>query len=285
MLEQPMIDKRTAMRLTGMVKALKNQQQDPATRELSFLERLSLLGDQQWNWRQNQALARRLVAAKLRGNPCVEDIDYRAQESGWVRNHEHVFVLGPTGSGRSFIASAFAQKACRDGYTALYLRAPALFRDLALARADGSLRSLLARLSRIDVLVVDDWAMAPLTENERRDFWEICENRYQSRAFILVSQLPVARWPEQIGDPTVADGVLDRLVHNRSFEDVAAYQTFFNSTQYNMVGCGDPLPITGVEVSGGFLPLLGVDPALGRWFTPEECRKGARPVALLTDAF
>jgi DNA replication protein DnaC len=107
-----------------------------------------------------------------------------------------------------------AQKACRDGYSALYTRTAALFRDLGMARADGSLRLLLAKLSRIDVLVIDDWAMAPLTETERRDFWEICEDRYQTRSMILTSQLPVARWHEQIGDPTVADGILDRLVHN-----------------------------------------------------------------------
>jgi DNA replication protein DnaC len=110
--------------------------------------------------------------------------------------------------------SALAQKACRDGYSALYTRAQSLFRDLAMARADGSLRSLLARLSRIDVLVIDDWAMAPLSEPERRDFWEICEDRYQVRSTILTSQLPVSRWHEQIGDPTLADGILDRLVHN-----------------------------------------------------------------------
>ncbi len=137
-----------------------------------------------------------------------------AQESAWVRNHEHIFVLGPTGVGKSFVASALAQKACRDGYSALYTRAPALFRDLAIARADGSLRLLLAKLSRIDLLVIDDWAMAPLSEPERRDFWEICEDRYQTRSMILTSQLPVTRWHEQIGDPTVADGILDRLVHN-----------------------------------------------------------------------
>jgi DNA replication protein DnaC len=176
---------------------------------------------------ENQALARRLKNAKLRGNPCVEDIDYRAargldksvmraltQESGWVKNHENIFVLGPTGVGKSFIASALAQKACRDGYSAFYTRAAALFREFALARADGSFRHLLARISRIDVLVVDDWAMAPLTEPERRDFWEICEERYQTRSVILTSRMPVARWHEQIGDPTVADGILDRLVHN-----------------------------------------------------------------------
>ena len=227
MLSQPMIEKLLAMRLNGMAEGLQTQQQDPAARELSFLERLGLLVDQQWNWRQNQALARRLKTAKLRGNVCVEDIDYRAargldksvvraltQESAWVRQHENIFVLGPTGVGKSFLASALAQKACRDGYTAFYTRAAALFRDLALARADGSLRTLLARLARLDVLVIDDWAMAPLAENERRDFWEICEDRYQTRSMILTSQLPVTKWHEQIGDPTVADGILDRLVHN-----------------------------------------------------------------------
>jgi DNA replication protein DnaC len=124
------------------------------------------------------------------------------------------YVPHSTGVGKSFVACALAQKACRDGYSALYTRAVALFRDLAIARADGSLRSLLARLSRIDVLVIDDWAMAPMAEAERRDFWEICEDRYQTRSTILTSQLPVARWHEQIGDATAADGILDRLVHN-----------------------------------------------------------------------
>ena len=227
MLNQPMMEKLVAMRLWGMVEAVKAQEADRSVNELSFLERLSLLVDQQWSWRENQSLVRRLKAAKLRGSACMEDIDYRsargldkavmralAKESAWVRNHENVFVIGPCGVGKSFLASALAQKACRDGYSALYLRAAALSRELALARADGSLRHFLARLSRIDVLVIDDWAMAPLTENERRDVWEICEDRYQARSTILTSQLPVARWHEQIGDPTIADGILDRLVHN-----------------------------------------------------------------------
>ena len=227
MLQEPMMEKLTTMRLLGMVDALKAQEQDPASGELSFLERLGLLVDHQWNWRENQALARRLYVAKLKGNACVEDIDYRtargldksviralAQKSAWVANHENIFVLGPTGVGKSFVACALAQKACRDGYSALYTRATALFRDLAIARADGSLRNLLVRLSRIDVLIIDDWAMAPLGETERRDFWEICEERYQVRSTILTSQLPVTRWHEQIGDPTAADGILDHLVHN-----------------------------------------------------------------------
>src|SRR5579883_750499 len=212
MLQEPMMEKLTAMRLLSMVDAFKAQEQDPAMRELSFLERLGLLVDPQWSWRENQALARRLHSAKLKG-ACVEEIDYRAsrgldksvirslaQKSAWAANHENIFVLGPTGVGKSFVACALAQKACRDGYSAFYTRAAALFRDLAIARADGSLRALLARLSRIDVLVIDDW--------------EICEDRYQTRSTILTSQLPVARWHEQIGDPTAADGILDRLVHN-----------------------------------------------------------------------
>jgi len=227
MLTQPMMDKLVAMRLQGMVAALKAQEQDPAVHELSFLERLCLLVDQQWTWRENQALGRRLKAAKLRHPACVEDIDYRAsrgldksvvralaQDSAWVRNHENIFVIGPTGVGKSYIASALAQKACRDGHSALYLRAAGLQRELSLARADGSLRYFLVRLSRIDVLVIDDWAMAPWSEPERRDIWEICEDRYQTRSTILTSQLPVSRWHEQIGDPTIADGILDRLVHN-----------------------------------------------------------------------
>ncbi len=227
MLQQPMIEKLRAMRLQGMADGLAAQEQDPAMRELSFPERFSLLVDQQWTYRENQALTLRLKAAKLRGNTCVEDIDYRAsrgleksvicaltQASAWVARHENIFVLGPTGIGKSYVASALAQKACRDGYSVCATRAAVLFRDLNLARADGSLRSLLRRLARTEVLLIDDWGMAPLSDTERRDFWEICEDRYQTRSMILTSQLPVSKWHEQIGDPTLADGILDRIVHN-----------------------------------------------------------------------
>jgi len=227
MLQQPMMEKLQSLRLQGMIEGLGQQEQDATARELSFLDRLALLVDQQWTWRQNQVLARRLKASRLKGAACVENIDYRAerglnrsviralaQDSAWVKNHEHIFVLGPTGVGKSYVASALAQKACRDGYSIYYTRTTALFRDLHLARADGSLRQLLRRLNRIDVLVVDDWAMAPMAESERRDFWEIAEDRYQTRSMILTSQLPVSRWHEQIGDPPLADASLDRLVHN-----------------------------------------------------------------------
>jgi DNA replication protein DnaC len=227
MLHQPTIDKLLAMHLEPMVETWRSLEQDENAHQLSFEEKLSLMVDRLWTWRQNLALERRLRYAKLKSNACVEDIDYRAargldrtmmrslaNDSGWVQRHENVFIIGPTGVGKSFLACALAQKACRDGHLVLYTRAATLFRDLAVARADGSLRNLLARLSRVDVLVVDDWAMAPLQESERRDFWEICEERYQTRSTILTSQIPVAQWHEQIGDPTIADGILDRLVHN-----------------------------------------------------------------------
>jgi len=227
MLNQPTIEKLTAMRLQGMVDALESFERDEESAALSFSEKLAIMVDRQYTWRENLALAQRLKRAKLRGNACVEDIDYRASrgldrgviralssESRWVSKHENVFVTGPTGVGKSYIACALAQKACRDGFQVCYTRASALFRDLGIARADGSLRNVLQRLSRADVLVVDDWAMAPLTEIERRDFWEICEDRYQTRSTVLTSQVPVAGWHEQIGDATVADGILDRLVHN-----------------------------------------------------------------------
>jgi DNA replication protein DnaC len=226
MLHNPTLEKLEAMRLHGMAQALREQVKDERSHELSFEERFALLVDRQAVWRQNEAMQARLRRAKLRNNACTEDIDFRSsrgldkalirmltQESAWVAKHENIFVCGPTGVGKSYLACALAHKACRDGYSAFYTRAATLFRDLSLARADGSLRGLLLRLSKVDVLVVDDWAMAPLSETERRDFWEICEDRYQARSLVLTSQMPVAKWHEQIGDATIAEGILDRIVH------------------------------------------------------------------------
>lgn len=227
MLHQPTVEKLTAMRMEPMVETWSKLESDADSANLAFGEKLALMVDSLWTRRQNLAFQQRLRRAKLRANACVEDVDFRhhrgldrssfkalAADSSWVAKHDNVFIVGPTGIGKSFLAAALAQKACRDGYSVLYTRATALFRDLALARADGSLRNMLLRLSRVDVLVVDDWAMAPLTDNERRDFWEICEDRYQARSTILTSQVPVPQWHAQIGDPTAADSILDRLVHN-----------------------------------------------------------------------
>lgn len=226
MMNQQTLDKLHALRWFGLAEAWRQQMENPEVAELSFDERFSLLIDQHWTWKENQALVRRLKKSKLDPEPCVEDIDFRhprgldrslmrtLSSSQWVAQHLSILFSGPTGVGKSWLAQALAQKACRDGYSVWYRPAPKLFRDLMMARADGSLSRLLETIARTDVLVVDDFAMAPLNEHERREFLEICDDRYNRRSTILSSQLPVGSWHPQIGDPTVADSILDRLVHN-----------------------------------------------------------------------
>jgi len=226
MLNNQTMEKLHTLRLTGMAESYRKQMEDAEMAGLSFEERFALLVDQHWTWRENQAMARRLKKSKLDAEPCVEDIDFRHPRgldrpfmrtlisAQWVVQHRSALFTGPTGIGKSWLAQALAQKACRDGYTVLYRPAPKLFRDLVIARADGSLGRVLEAIARTDVLVVDDFAMATLNEQERRDFLEICDDRYNRRSTILTSQLPVASWHQQIGDPTVADRILDRLVHN-----------------------------------------------------------------------
>jgi DNA replication protein DnaC len=226
MLTQATIEKLTAMKLSGMAEAFRRQNQNPEMNQLSFEERLGLLVDEQWTWSENKAFARRIKNARFKHDAVIEDIDYRhsrrldralirSLSAGvWIAQHQNILIFGPTGIGKSFLACALAQKAVRDGFTALYTRTPKLLRDLALARVDGSLAKMLDKISHVDVLIVDDWAMAPLTDSERRDFLEICDDRYGARSTILTSQLPLAHWHDQIGDPTVADSILDRLVHN-----------------------------------------------------------------------
>jgi DNA replication protein DnaC len=227
MLNQQTLHKLYVMRLNGMADAFRQQLEQTDLAGLSFEERFGMLVDRQWSWKEDRALARRLRNSRLKSTAAVEDIDYQtprgldralvrslAAESEWVKQHFNIFLIGATGVGKSWLATALAHKACRDGYTVYYARAAQLFRELALAHADGSFSRLLRRLAQTDVLVIDDFCMAPLAEIERRDFLEICDDRYQTRSTILTSQVPVASWHAQIGDPTAADSILDRLVHN-----------------------------------------------------------------------
>jgi len=226
MLNQPTLEKLQTMKLHGMADAFRAQLETTDTSQLSFEERFAMLVDQQWLWKENRALARRLRAAKLKERGVVEDIDYQHSRgldrklirtlasSEWVRQHQNLLLIGPTGIGKTWLGCALAQKACRDGFTILHKRAAEMFRDLAVAHVDGSFGRQLTKLARIDILVLDDFAMTPLKDGERRDFLELCDDRYQRRSMILTSQMPLAHWHEQIGDPTLADSILDRLVHN-----------------------------------------------------------------------
>ena len=226
MLNQPTIEKLIHMKLYAMADAFRTQLEIVDAQQLSFEERFALLVDEQFLWKENRALERRLRGAKLKQKATLEDINYQhprgldrkllrsLTRSEWVRQKQNILLLGPTGIGKSWIGCALAQKACRDGFTAFNRRSSELFRELEVAHADGTIGRLLLRLSQFDVLLIDDFAMAPLKDSERRDFLEICDDRYQRRSLILTSQMPVAHWHEQIGDATIADSILDRLLHN-----------------------------------------------------------------------
>jgi len=220
------LEKLSQMRLHTMVDAIRQQLEQPSVQELSFEERLAMIVDHEWLFRENRRLTRRLKEARLKQQAAVEDIDFR-QPRGldksvmltlstcqWIRNHQNVIITGPTGIGKSYLAEALAQKACREGFTALYYRSPRLFRDLAIARGDGNYSKLLIKLAKTDLLVVDDWGLSSLTDAERRDFLEVMEDRHGIHSTVITSQYPVAKWHELIGEPTLADAILDRIVHN-----------------------------------------------------------------------
>ena len=226
MLTHPTLDKLEALRLTGMVKALKEQWQLSSSNELSFEERLGLLVDREADLRQTRQMQSRLRKAKLRQNATLEDIDFRQPrgldkslvqklaDCQWIRRKQNLLLTGPTGVGKSYLACAFAHKACREGFNTLYTRIARLFADLALARGDGRYIKILATLAKTDLLVLDDYGLAGPTKDQRHDLLEILEDRNGLRSTLVTSQLPVEHWHEQIGDPTLADAILDRLVHN-----------------------------------------------------------------------
>ena len=226
MLKQPTIDKLYELRLFGMAKALEEQDGSSQYESLDFVDRLALLVDRESAERDSNRLRLRLKKAKLRLTATIEDVDFRHPRGldkslilalagcRWIREHQNVIITGPTGVGKSYLACALAHKVCREGFRALYLRAPRLFDDLALAKADGRYRRVLAAYARIDLLVIDDWGLATLTEEQRRDVLEILEDRHDLRSTLIASQLPIAKWHKVIGDPTLGDAILDRLVHN-----------------------------------------------------------------------
>lgn len=223
---QQTLEKLSQMRLHTIADALRDQLQQPSLQELSFEERIAMLVDREWIARENRKLQRRLKAARLKQQASVEDIDFRhprgldksvmltLSNCNWIRNHQNVIITGQTGIGKSYLGEALAQKACREGFTALYYRAPHLFRDMAIARGDGSYGKLLGKLAKTDILIVDDWGLSPLNDAERRDFLEIMEDRHGIRSTVITSQYPVAKWHELIGEPTLADAILDRIIHN-----------------------------------------------------------------------
>ena len=226
MLITPTLDKLRALNLLGMARALGEQLERPDYQALSFEERLGLLVDRETQDRDNRRLERHLKAAKLRSTACIEDIDFRHPRgldrsllltlatAQWVRAHQNVLIVGSTGTGKTFLACALAHAALRHGHTALYRRAPRLLTELALARADGRLPRLLANWARVDVLVVDDFALRPLLPEQSAELLEVLEDRAELRSTIVTSQLPVALWHDALADPTVGDAVLDRLVHH-----------------------------------------------------------------------
>jgi DNA replication protein DnaC len=226
MLINATVEKLKQMRLLGMANALEDQVQTPDIRSLSFEERLGLLVDREQTERDNRRLKTRLTKAKLRQQACMEDIDYSGNRGldkaqlldlgscRWISERNNLLLTGPTGAGKTFIACALAQKACRQGLTALYLRLPRLFSDLAIAKGDGRYGKLLIRYSRMDVMVLDDWGVSPMTAENRRDLLEILDDRYEKKSTLITSQLPVEKWHRYLEDPTLADAILDRVVHN-----------------------------------------------------------------------
>jgi DNA replication protein DnaC len=226
MLTEPTLTKLNAMKLSIMAESWQEQQRDPGVSDLSFDERLGLLVDAEYIARENRKLTRRLREAKLRlPNACVEDVQCAASRGLpkaelhqlrtclWIEEHLNVVITGKTGVGKTYVTCALGQQACRKGYRVMYRRVTRLLDEMSLARADGTYPRLLARFARMDVLILDDWGMGKLKELQRHDLLEVLEDRDGDRSTLVASQLPPEKWHEQIGDPTVADAILDRLIH------------------------------------------------------------------------
>ena len=226
MLTQQTLDKLNAMKLGAMADAFQKQLETREAATLSFEERFGLLVDTEWTAREQRKLERRLHAAKLRYQATLEAVDFthprrlnRQQvltlgACAWIAERHNLILVGPTGIGKSFLACAFVERACRRGFTARYLRMPRLLHELAVGRGDGSYTRLLARLAKLDLLAIDDWMLAPLRDAERRDLTEVIEDRAERASTLIASQLPAEDWHAVIGDPNQADAICDRLLHD-----------------------------------------------------------------------
>ncbi len=226
MLTHPTIDKLHRLRLPVMAQGLREQIETPSSRDLSFEERLGLLADRELLERENKKLAWRLAKSRIGKTACLSDIDYRASRGldrsliqelaggEWIRTHKNLLIIGSTGVGKTFLARALGHQACLLGFASLLLRVPRLFPEIALARETGKASRLLSAWAKTDLLVLDDLCLLPLTQEQRHDFLEILEDRWETRSTLVTSQYPVDLWHERIGEPTLADAILDRLVHN-----------------------------------------------------------------------
>jgi DNA replication protein DnaC len=222
----PLIEKLQALRFHGMFIALEEQMQMTDIGSLTFEDRLGLLIDREMTERDNRRLAARLKKAKLRQNASLEDVDLRYSrgldksllmqlgQCRWLKEHQNVLIIGPTGVGKTYLACALAHKACREGYGALYFRLSRLLYDLGIAKGDGRYDKLLNAMARADLLVFDDWGLDTFSKEQQHDLLEILEDRHGRRSTLITSQLPVQHWHDILGDPTLADAILDRLVHN-----------------------------------------------------------------------
>jgi len=226
MLTHPILDQLTTMKLTGMHKALSEQMTMPDMESMDFMTRLGLMVDRETTERTSRRLTSRLKKARLRQQACFEDIDFRTPRRldkklmlslascDWIRKTINILITGATGTGKSYLACALAHKACLEGHTARYLRLPRLMEAITISRADGSYGKLMLDLARTDLIILDDWGLAAMSKPQRHDLLEILEDRHGLKATLVTSQLPVEAWHEYIGDPTLADAILDRLIHN-----------------------------------------------------------------------